>query len=98
MTLDRASSFGASVAASLERPVAEPTVVIEPTRGLLHLDLGAVWQHRELLYFLIWRDVKVRYKQTFIGVGWAIIQPVMSMVIFSLIFGNFAGIPSDGLP
>src|SRR5712691_6317327 len=98
MSLDKASSFGASVATSLERLVAEPTVVIQPSRGLLHLDLGAVWQYRELLYFLIWRDVKVRYKQTVIGVGWAIIQPVMSMVIFTVIFGNFARIPSDGLP
>src|SRR2546427_12716669 len=98
MSLDKASSFGASVATSLERLVAEPTVVIQPSRGLLHLDLGAVWQYRELLYFLIWRDVKVRYKQTVIGVGWAIIQPVVSMLIFTVIFGYFAKLPSDGLP
>src|SRR2546425_2914262 len=98
MSLDKASSFGASVATSLERLVAEPTVVIQPSRGLLHLDLGAVWQYRELLYFLVWRDLKVRYKQTVIGVGWAVFQPFISMIIFTLIFGKLAKIPSDGLP
>jgi lipopolysaccharide transport system permease protein len=72
--------------------------VIQPSKGLFHLDLRAVWQYRELLFFLIWRDVKVRYKQTAIGVGWAILQPLMTMVIFTVVFGNFAGIPSDGLP
>jgi lipopolysaccharide transport system permease protein len=76
----------------------QPTVVIQPSKGLFHLDLRAVWQYRELLYFLIWRDVKVRYKQTAIGAGWAILQPLMTMVIFTVVFGNFAGIPSDGLP
>jgi lipopolysaccharide transport system permease protein len=76
----------------------EPSVVIEPNVRLFHLDLHALWQYRELLYFLIWRDVKVRYKQTVIGAGWAILQPLMSMVIFTVIFGDFAKIPSDGLP
>ena len=76
----------------------EPTVVIQPSRGLFHLDLNAVWQYRELLYFLVWRDLKVRYKQTALGVAWAILQPLMTMVIFSVIFGTFARIPSDGLP
>jgi lipopolysaccharide transport system permease protein len=78
--------------------VRKPTVVVEPIRGLFHLDLQAVWHYRELLYFLIWRDVKVRYKQTIIGAGWAILQPLMTMVILTLIFGKFAKIPSDGLP
>lgn len=73
-------------------------VEIQPTRGLFRLDLRAVWQYRELLYFLVWRDVKVRYKQTAIGAAWAILQPLMSMVIFTVVFGNFAEIPSDGLP
>jgi homopolymeric O-antigen transport system permease protein len=73
-------------------------VVIQPTKGLFCLDLDAVWPHRELLYFLIWRDIKVRYKQTVIGAGWAICQPLMTMVIFTIVFGNFAKIPSDGLP
>ncbi len=76
----------------------QPTVIIQPSKGLLHLELGALWQYRELLYFLVWRDVKVRYKQTAIGAGWAIIQPLMTMVIFTVIFGKFARIPSDGLP
>jgi len=76
----------------------EPSVVIEPRRGLFHLDLKSIWQYRVLLYFLVWRDLKVRYKQTIIGVGWAIIQPFISMVIFTLIFGIFARLPSDGLP
>jgi lipopolysaccharide transport system permease protein len=78
--------------------VAEPTVVVEPSRGLFHLDLGSVWQYRELVYFLVWRDIKVRYKQTALGAAWAILQPLMTMVIFSVIFGTFARIPSDGLP
>jgi len=62
------------------------------------VDLRAIWQYRELLYFLVWRDVKVRYKQTVIGIGWAILQPLMSMLLFTIVFGNFANIPSDGLP
>jgi len=79
-------------------PLPAPTVVIQPSKGLLHLDLKAVWQYRELLYFLVWRDVKVRYKQTAIGAGWAILQPVMTMLIFTVVFGNLARIPSDGVP
>jgi lipopolysaccharide transport system permease protein len=75
-----------------------PGILIEPKRRLLQLDLGAVWQYRELLYFLVWRDVKVRYKQTAIGAAWTILQPMMTMAIFTVIFGNFAKIPSDGLP
>jgi lipopolysaccharide transport system permease protein len=75
-----------------------PGILIEPKRRLLQLDLGAVWQYRELLYFLVWRDVKVRYKQTAIGAAWTILQPLMTMAIFTVIFGNFAKIPSDGLP
>jgi lipopolysaccharide transport system permease protein len=72
--------------------------VIEPSKKLFHLDLRAVWQYREMLYFLIWRDVKVRYKQTVIGAGWAILQPLMTVLIFTVVFGGFAKIPSDGLP
>jgi homopolymeric O-antigen transport system permease protein len=73
-------------------------VIIQRHTGLFHLDLTTVWHYRELLYFLIWRDVKVRYKQTLIGAGWAILQPLMTMVIFTIVFGNFAKIPSDGVP
>ena len=76
----------------------EFTLRIEPSRGFFKLDLAAVWEYRELLYFLVWRDVKVRYKQTIIGAAWAILQPLMTMMIFTIIFGNFANIPSDGLP
>jgi lipopolysaccharide transport system permease protein len=76
----------------------KPTVVIEPRRSLFHLDLSALWQYRELLYFLVWRDLKIRYKQTVIGIGWAVIQPLVSMLIFTVIFGRFAKLPSDGLP
>lgn len=76
----------------------EPTVVIEPRKRLLHLDLKAIWEYRELLYFLVWRDLKVRYKQTVIGAGWAILQPLMTMAIFTVVFGIFAQIPSDGIP
>jgi lipopolysaccharide transport system permease protein len=75
-----------------------PTVVIAPSRGLFDLGLRDLYQYRDLLYFLVWRDVKVRYKQTAIGAGWAILQPVLAMAIFSVVFGHFAGIPSDGLP
>jgi lipopolysaccharide transport system permease protein len=75
-----------------------PNVVIEPRKGLFHLDLRAVWQYRELLYFLAWREIKVRYKQTAIGAAWAILQPVLTMAIFTVIFGKFAKIPSDGVP
>ena len=76
----------------------KPDIVIQPGKGLLSLDLRAIWEHRELLVFLIWRDVKVRYKQTAIGASWAILQPVLTMVIFTIIFGTFAKIPSDGIP
>src|SRR5215475_2570144 len=79
-----------------EAPVSR--IVIQPRKGLFHLDLSSIWAYRELLYFLVWRDIKVRYKQTVIGAVWAILQPLMTMVIFTVIFGNFAKIPSDGLP
>ncbi|MBI4492701.1 MAG: ABC transporter permease [Chloroflexi bacterium] len=75
-----------------------PTLVIQPSRGWVALRLGELWEYRELLYFLTWRDVKVRYKQTALGAAWAIIQPVMTMVVFSLFFGRLAKVPSDGLP
>jgi lipopolysaccharide transport system permease protein len=74
-----------------------PVFQIEPSRGL-ELDLGELWRNRELLFFLVWRDVKVRYKQTALGAAWAIIQPVAAMVVFSLIFGRFANLPSEGVP
>jgi lipopolysaccharide transport system permease protein len=75
-----------------------PVVVIRPSRGWAPLQLRDLWQYRELLYFLIWRDVKVRYKQTALGAAWAILQPFLAMVIFSVFFGRLAGMPSDGVP
>jgi lipopolysaccharide transport system permease protein len=71
---------------------------IAPTKGWVGLKLGELWDYRELLYFLIWRDVKVRYKQTALGAAWAVIQPFMTMVVFSVFFGQLARMPSDGLP
>jgi lipopolysaccharide transport system permease protein len=73
-------------------------VVIRPTRGWAGLNLAELWRYRELVYFLIWRDVKVRYKQTLLGAGWAILQPFLTMVVFSLFFGNLAKMPSEGIP
>jgi len=72
--------------------------VIRPSRGWISLNLRDVWKYRELLYFLTWRDVKVRYKQTVLGAAWAIIQPFFTMVVFSLFFGKLAKVPSDGIP
>ncbi len=74
------------------------TTVIEPSRGWVPLKLSELWLFREVLYFLVWRDIKVRYRQTLIGAAWAIIQPLMSMVVFSVFFGRLAKIPSDGIP
>lgn len=75
-----------------------PTVVIEPRRGLASLGLRDVWAYRELLGFLVWRDLKVRYKQTVLGVAWIVLQPVVSMVVFSLLFGQLLKVPSGGVP
>jgi homopolymeric O-antigen transport system permease protein len=75
-----------------------PVLWIRPSRGWVSLRLGELWEYRELLYFLVWRDVKVRYKQTALGAAWAILQPVMTMLVFSLFFGRLAKLPSDGIP
>lgn len=72
--------------------------VIAPTRGWRHVNLAEIWQYRELMYFFTWRDIKVRYKQTLIGILWAIIQPFLTMVVFSIFFGKLAKVPSDGIP
>jgi lipopolysaccharide transport system permease protein len=71
---------------------------ITPSKGWVSLKLAEVWKYRELLYFLVWRDIKVRYKQTALGAAWAVIQPFMTMVVFSLFFGKLAKVPSDGIP
>ncbi len=84
-----------AVGAKLPEP---PIVRIEAHRRWLALDLGELWAYIDLVYFFIWRDIKVRYKQTVIGAAWAILQPVLTMLVFSLFFGKLAKIPSQGLP
>jgi lipopolysaccharide transport system permease protein len=79
-------------------PPALTRTVIEPSKGWVPLKLGELWEYREVLYFLIWRDIKVRYRQTLIGATWAIIQPFMTMVVFTVFFGRLAKMPSDGIP
>jgi lipopolysaccharide transport system permease protein len=75
-----------------------PYIHIAPTKGWVSLKLTELWEYRELLYFLVWRDIKVRYKQSVLGGTWAIIQPFFTMVVFSLFFGKLAKMPSDGIP
>jgi len=75
-----------------------PTVVIRPLRGWAPINLREIWAYRELLYFLTWRDVKVRYKQTVLGFAWAILQPFLMMIVFSLFFGNLLNVPSEDIP
>ena len=75
-----------------------PIIRIAPSQGWVSLKLHDLWEYRELLYFLAWRDIKVRYKQTVLGAAWAIIQPLTTMIIFTIIFGQLAKIPSDGIP
>jgi lipopolysaccharide transport system permease protein len=77
---------------------AVPVLRIEPSTGWVSLKLHELWEYRELLYFLVWRDVKVRYKQTALGAAWAVIQPFLTMVVFSVFFGKLARMPSDGIP
>ncbi len=75
-----------------------PITYIKPTQGWRFLNLKELWKYRELIYFLTWRDIRIRYKQTALGAAWAIIQPFFTMVVFSLFFGKLAGMPSDGVP
>lgn len=77
---------------------AHPMILVKPSKGWVSLRLDELWTYRELLYFFVWRDIKIRYKQTVIGILWAIIQPFFTMVIFSLFFGQLAKVPSDDLP
>ena len=79
--------------------IREPeTIRIRPSTGLAALNLGDLWVYRELILFMIWRDVKVRYKQTLLGAAWAVIQPVLTMLVFNFVFGTVAKVPSEGLP
>src|SRR3954447_25682180 len=75
-----------------------PVTVIERRRGWQLVDLGELWRYRELLFFLTWRDIKVRYKQTVLGAAWAVLQPLLTMVMFTTIFGVIAKLPSEGAP
>jgi lipopolysaccharide transport system permease protein len=98
-TGDIRSQPSAGVAAPTARPPAGPGLtVLRPSRGWVPLRLRELWEYHELLYFLVWRDVKVRYKQTVLGAAWAIIQPFATMVVFSVVFGHLARLPSDGVP
>jgi lipopolysaccharide transport system permease protein len=72
--------------------------IIKPKKGLADLDFKEIWSYRELFYFFTWRDIKLRYKQTFFGIAWAIIQPFATMVVFTMVFGGLAGMPSDNIP
>jgi lipopolysaccharide transport system permease protein len=83
--------------ATRETQVELPTLRIAPSKGWVPLKLNDLWEYRELLYFLVWRDIKVRYKQTALGATWAIIQPFFTMVVFSVFFGHLAKVPSDGI-
>ena len=86
-----------TVASSLSLPES-PLITISPSRKWVALNLRDIWAYRDVLYFLMWRDIKVRYRQTFLGVLWAIIQPFSAMLIFTFFFGRLAGLPSDGIP
>ncbi len=81
-----------------ESMVRKPSVIIQPRRGLFQLELGSIWHYREMLYFLVWRDVLLRFKQTAVGVAWVILQPLITMIIFTMIFSKLAKLPSDGVP
>src|SRR6266699_4135641 len=101
--LDIAEMPGAILAQPNETVVEEighirPILRIEPSRGWASLRLQELWHYRELLFFLAWRDVKVRHKQTGLGVAWAVIQPLLTMLVFTLFFGRLAGVPSDNVP
>jgi lipopolysaccharide transport system permease protein len=94
MAVDETSEPAVLLPPSLEVPV----VRVEPRRGFAWFRLGEVWDSRELVMFLVWRDIKVRYKQTALGAAWAILQPLLTMVVFSVFFGKLAKLPSDGIP
>ena len=83
---------------TLEQKKKLPVAIIKPSKGWVGLKLNDLWIYRELVYFLTWRDIKVRYKQSVLGILWAILKPFMAMVVFTIFFGNFAKIPSDGVP
>jgi len=87
-----------TASSSITPASSEAHIVIEPPKSWVALELKELWRYRELLYFLAWRDVKLRYKQTALGAAWAILQPLLTMVVFSIIFGQLAKLPSEGIP
>src|SRR5215471_2741811 len=97
MAATHAPSTQAVFAPSLEE-MGMPHTTIEPKKGWVSVDLKDLWNYRDLLFFLAWRDVKVRYKQTALGAVWAVIQPLFTMLLFTLFFGRLAKVPSDGIP
>ena len=94
----RRAAAASAKAATASAPAARPVVRIAPPSSWWAVPFREIWEYRELLYFLVWRDIKVRYKQTAIGVAWAVLQPVLTMAIFWLFLGKLAHLPSDGLP
>lgn len=80
------------------RPSSDQLIIIEPSAGWVPVNVRELWEYRDLLFFLVWRDVKIRYKQTALGAAWAILQPTLTMIVFTIFFGGLAGIASDGLP
>lgn len=82
----------------MTKPYTVPTYILQPTKGWVPLNFKEMWDYRELLFFLTWKEIKVRYQQTVLGMAWAILQPVFSMVVFTVFFGKLAQMPSDGIP
>lgn len=97
-TLSQGPSAPPVASSSAPSEKAERIIRIESKKGWISLKLKELWEYKELLYFLIWRDIRVRYKQTALGAAWAVIQPVFTMIVFSVVFGKLAGLPTDGPP
>lgn len=92
------SAPGAARLSKRGKAPAEEVIFLRPSRGWSNLNLRDIWRYRELVYFLTWRDIIVRYKQTVLGAGWAVLNPLINMIVLSVIFGNFAKMPTDGIP
>ena len=97
-TLSTELAYAGAIPTAADEAARTAVRVLEPRSGWVAIGWGELWEYRELLGFLVWRDVKVRYKQTVLGAAWAILQPLMTMVMFTLLFGRWAKLPSDGLP
>ena len=93
-----AATRAAAIVRDEDRPGAAPLFVIEPTHGFVAIDVRELWHYRDLLYFLTWREISIRYKQTVLGFMWAIIQPLLTMIVFTVFLGRLAKVPSDGVP